>query len=171
MFCERCGFKLIEGQRFCSSCGKPVGLSLVPPERQGKVQRNIQILAILWLIAGALNLFIGFGMMVIGRLFANVFNNIYANGGVHTVGFVTFVPIARGILGMIAGFIVLKSLFAIITGLGLLQRKIWARPLAIVMSFFELLHLPFGTALGIYTLVVMLPNEASAEYEQLAQAA
>jgi hypothetical protein len=167
MFCERCGFKLIEGQKFCSSCGKPVGLSLVPVERQGKVQRNIQILAILWLVAGALNLFLGFGMMIMGRLFANVF----ANAGVHTEGFVTFVPLARSILGMLAGFIILKSMFSLATGLGLLQRKIWARPLAIVMSFFELLHLPFGTALGIYTLVILLPNEASTEYEQLAQAA
>ena len=167
MFCERCGFKLIEGQKFCSSCGKPVGLSLVPPERQGKVQRNIQILAILCLVAGALNLFIGFGMMVFGHILANVFTN----AGVRTEGFVTFVPLARSIRGMIAGLIILKSMFALATGLGLLQRKIWARPLAIVMSFFELLHLPFGTALGIYTLVILLPNEASAEYEQLAQAA
>src|ERR1700722_6020102 len=154
MFCERCGFKLIEGQKFCSSCGKPVGLSLVPPERQGKVQRNIQILAILWLVAGALNLFVGFGMMVFGHILANVFNN----AGVHTEGFVTFVPLARSILGMIAGFVILNSMFALTTGLGLLQRKIWARPLAIVMSFFELLHVPFGTALRIYTLVVVLPH-------------
>jgi hypothetical protein len=167
MFCERCGFKLIDGQKFCSSCGKPAGISLVPLERQGKVQRNLQVLAILWLVAGALNLFIGFGMMVFGHILGNVFTN----AGVRTEGFVTFVPLARSIMAMIAGFVVLKSMFALATGLGLLQRKIWARPLAIVMSFFELLHLPFGTALGIYTLVTLLPNESAAEYEQLAQAA
>jgi len=167
MFCERCGSKVTEGQKFCPACGKPVGISLVPLERQGKVQRNIQVLAILWLVAGALNLFIGFGMMVFGRILANIFNNV----GVRSEGFVTFMPLARTLFGMIAGFVIIKSLFALATGLGLLQRKIWARPLAIVMSFFELLHLPFGTALGIYTLVIMLPNEASAEYEQLAQAA
>jgi hypothetical protein len=167
MFCERCGFKLTEGPRFCSSCGKPVGISLVPLERQGKVQRNIQVLAILWLVAGTLNLFIGFGMMVFSRIFAN----IIINTGVHTDGFITFVPLLRTLMGFAAGFIVLKSMFALATGLGLLQRKHWARPLAVVMSFFELVHVPFGTALGIYTLVVLLPTESSAEYDQLAQAA
>ena len=163
MFCERCGFKISEGQRFCSSCGKPVGISLVPLERQGRVQRNIQMLAILWLVAGALNLLIGMGILVFGRIIANI--------GIHADGFVNFVPLARSIMSLIATIVVIKSLCSLATGIGLLQRENWARPLAIVMSFFELLHPPFGTALGIYTLVVLLPTEASVEYEQLAKAA
>jgi hypothetical protein len=167
MFCERCGSKVSQEQKFCPSCGKPIGISLVPLERQGKVQRNLQVLAILWLVAGALNLFIGFGMLVFGRILANIINNV----GVRSEGFVTFIPLARTLFGMIAVFVVIKSAFALATGMGLLQRKNWARPLAIVMSFFELLHVPFGTALGIYTLVVLLPNEASVEYDQLAKAA
>jgi hypothetical protein len=163
MFCERCGSKLNEGQRFCPSCGKPVGISLVPLERQGKVQRNIQILAILWLVAGALNLFLGFGMFTFGHIFANM--------GLHFDGALTVAPLVRSIMSFVGGFVLLKALLAIATGIGLLQRESWARPLAIVMSFFELLHIPFGTALGIYTLVVLLPNEASVEYDQLAKAA
>jgi hypothetical protein len=163
MFCERCGNKLVEGQRFCSSCGKPVGISVVPLERQGKVQRNIQILAILWLVAGALNLFFGFGMFTFGHMFANL--------GLHFDGVPNFAPFVRSIMSFVGGFVVIKALLAIATGLGLLQRESWARPLAIVMSFFELLHIPFGTALGIYTLVVLLPTEASVEYDQLAKAA
>jgi hypothetical protein len=168
MFCERCGFKLVEGQRFCSSCGKPVGISLVPLDRQGKVQRNLQVLAILWLVAGALNLVIGFGLFTVGHI---VFGNMIANTSFHPDGLVTFAPIVRTFMSFIGGFIILKSLFALAAGLGLLQRQTWARPLAIVMSFFELLHVPFGTALGIYTLVVLLPAEASVEYDQLAKAA
>jgi hypothetical protein len=74
-------------------------------------------------------------------------------------------------MSFVGGFVILKALLSIATGLGLLQRESWARPLAIVMSFFELLHIPFGTALGIYTLVVLLPGEASIEYDQLAKAA
>lgn len=163
MFCERCGNKLVEGQRFCSSCGKPVGISLVPLERQGKVQRNIQILAILWLVAGALNLFLGFGMFTFGHMFANL--------GLHFDGVTNFAPFVRSIMSFVGGFVILKALLSVATGLGLLQRESWARPLAIVMSFFELLHIPFGTALGIYTLVVLLPTEASMEYDQLAKAA
>jgi uncharacterized membrane protein (DUF2068 family) len=168
MFCERCGFKLVEGQRFCSSCGKPVGISVVPLERQGKVQRNLQVLAILWLVAGALNLIFGFGLFTVGRI---VFGNILANTGLHPDGFVNFAPLVRTLLVFIGGFVIVKAILGITTGLGLLQRQTWARPLAIVMSFFELLHIPFGTALGIYTLVVLLPGEAATEYDQLAKAA
>jgi hypothetical protein len=168
MFCERCGFKLVEGQRFCSSCGKPVGISLVPLERQGKVQRNLQVLAILWLVAGALNLVIGFGLFTVGRI---VFGTILANTAIHGDGFTTIAPLFRTLMVFIGGFVIVKAMLGITTGLGLLQRQTWARPLAIVMSFFELLHIPFGTALGIYTLVVLLPGEAAMEYDQLAKAA
>jgi hypothetical protein len=168
MFCERCGFKLVEGQRFCSSCGKPVGISLVPLERQGKVQRNLQVLAILWLVAGALNLVIGFGLFTVGHI---VFGNLVSNTGLHVGGLGTFAPVVRTVMSFIGGFVILKAVLGLATGLGLLQRENWARPLAIVMSFFELLHIPFGTALGIYTLVVLLPTEAAVEYEQLAKAA
>ena len=163
MFCERCGSKLNEGQRFCPSCGKPVGIALVPLDRQGKVQRNLQILAILWLVVGALNLFLGFGMFTFGHIFANI--------GLHFEGAPNFAPFIHSIMSFVGGFVILKSLLSIATGVGLLQRESWARPLAIVMSFFELLHIPFGTALGIYTLVVLLPGEASVEYDQLAKAA
>jgi zinc-ribbon domain len=163
MFCERCGSKLNEGQRFCPSCGKPVGISLVPLERQGKVQRNLQILAILWLVAGALNLFLGFGMFTFGHIFSNL--------GLHFDGAPNVTPLIHSIIGFASGFVLLKAVLSIVTGVGLLQRESWARPLAIVMSFFELLHIPLGTALGIYTLVVLLPNEASVEYDQLAKAA
>lgn len=168
MFCERCGYKLVEGQRFCSSCGKPVGISLVPLERQGKVQRNIQALAILWLVAGVLNLVIGFGLFTVGRI---VFPNILANTALHADGFNTVAPLLRTLMVFAGGFTIVKALLGLAAGSGLLQRQTWARPLAIVMSFFELLHIPFGTALGIYTLVVLLPGEAAVEYDQLAKAA
>jgi hypothetical protein len=168
MFCERCGFKLVEGQRFCSSCGKPAGISLVPLERQGKVQRNLQVLAILWLVAGALNLIFGFGLFTVGRI---IFGNILANTALHSDGFNTIAPLVRTMMVFIGGFVIVKAMLGLATGLGLLQRQTWARPLAIVMSFFELLHIPFGTALGIYTLVVLLPGEAAVEYDQLAKAA
>ena len=163
MFCERCGSKLNEGQRFCPSCGKPVGIALVPLERQGKVQRNLQVLAILWMVVGALSLFLGFGMFTFGHIFGNL--------GLHFDGAPNVAPFVRSIMSFVGGLVILKAFLAITTGIGLLQRESWARPLAIVMSFFELLHIPFGTALGIYTLVVLLPNESSVEYDELAKAA
>jgi hypothetical protein len=37
---------------------------------------------------------------------------------------------------------------------------------ALVMAFLNLLNFPFGTALGVYTLFVLLPDAAGDEYRQ-----
>jgi len=43
--------------------------------------------------------------------------------------------------------------------------------LTLVLGFVSLIHIPFGTALGIYTIWVLLPAKADEEYRRLAQAA
>jgi uncharacterized membrane protein (DUF2068 family) len=52
-----------------------------------------------------------------------------------------------------------------LTGWGLLKRQPWARMLAIVFGCFSLFDVPFGTALGVYTLWVLLPAESEREYQ------
>jgi len=45
-------------------------------------------------------------------------------------------------------------------GWGLLQRAPWARLLALILAFLALFNVPFGTAIGVYTLWVLLPDES-----------
>jgi hypothetical protein len=52
---------------------------------------------------------------------------------------------------------------------GLFERQPWARTLGIVVSFLALLRMPFGTALGIYTLWVLLPESSAREYEVISR--
>ena len=47
-----------------------------------------------------------------------------------------------------------------IAGIGLLRMKSWARIIAIVVGCLNLIHVPFGTALGVYTLWVLLKDES-----------
>jgi hypothetical protein len=54
-----------------------------------------------------------------------------------------------------------------VAGWGLLERRPWARMLAIVLGAFSLFEVPFGTALGIYTLWVLLPAQSEEEFRQL----
>ena len=49
-----------------------------------------------------------------------------------------------------------------IAGYGLLNYKSWARILAIILAIFNLILFPIGTALGIYTLIIMFNDEAEA---------
>jgi len=49
-----------------------------------------------------------------------------------------------------------------VAGYGLLNYKGWARILAIILAILNLILFPIGTALGIYTLVIMFNDEAKA---------
>ena len=78
---------------------------------------------------------------------------------------------------MLAGFApyvafgsVLMAALSLVAGFGLLNRKPWARTLAIVLALLALIKLPVGTAVGIYTLWVIASNNAAAEWETLQRA-
>ena len=58
--------------------------------------------------------------------------------------------------------LVVISLPGIIAGIGLLKFRPWAPILAIIVGALHLLSFPFGTALGVYTLVVLLNAETPA---------
>ena len=47
----------------------------------------------------------------------------------------------------------------IIGGFYLLKRKEWSRILILVLSFLSLLNFPLGTALGVYSLVILLNQD------------
>jgi hypothetical protein len=72
-------------------------------------------------------------------------------------------PVAMLIGLCIAGFLLILSAPAIIGGWGLIKGKSWSRVLMIVISALHLLSFPFGTALGIYGLWVLL-NEQSRQF-------
>ena len=69
------------------------------------------------------------------------------------------VPII-GITGLAIVILLLAlSLPSVFVGIGLLQRKRWARIAGIVLSIMSLPMIPFGTILGIYGLWVLFSKE------------
>jgi hypothetical protein len=72
----------------------------------------------------------------------------------------------------IAGVLFLASAaIGVAAGWGLLERQPWARTLAIVVAFVNLLDMPLGTALGVYTLWVLMPASSEKEYLEASRAA
>lgn len=63
------------------------------------------------------------------------------------------------------------AVLGVVTGWGLLERRPWARMLAIVLGSIFLVDMPFGTAIGIYTLWVLLPAASEQEYLHISRAA
>jgi hypothetical protein len=59
----------------------------------------------------------------------------------------------------IACFLILVSLPGMLAGIGLLKMRPWARIVAIIVGVLHILSFPLGTALGVYTLWVLLNAE------------
>jgi hypothetical protein len=71
----------------------------------------------------------------------------------------------------IACFLVAISLPGMFAGIGLLKMQPWARIVAIIVGVLHILSFPFGTALGVYTLWVLLNAETEALFRGQQQVA
>ncbi len=74
----------------------------------------------------------------------------------------------RSVFTGVAAVLVVVALAGMVAGWGLLHRENWARALALVVAVLALFNVPWGTALGIYTLWVLLPNQSEEEYRRMA---
>ncbi len=166
MFCDGCGAAVQPGQAFCSRCGKQVvGPVSVIPQRPGRVQGHIQLLGIFWLAVSALSSIGGVVLLVLANsLFAHLHDFVDMGAQGPPTGFL------RPLLSVIGIFVLAKAAVGFLTGWGLLQRESWARILAIVLGFLSLFNIPFGTAVGVYTLWVLLPAQSQQEYDALVRA-
>ncbi len=160
MFCSACGAQIQPPASICPNCQRPIPL-VMAPALPGRLDRHLRTVGILWIIAGALFVIPGFVLMTLSGV---VRLSIPAT---ETVG--RF--IAPLVLSIIGGSLFLVAAAGILVGWGLLKLQPWARMAAIILAIVSLLHPPFGTALGIYTLWVLLSDQGGMEYERLAHAA
>jgi hypothetical protein len=117
------------------------------------VSTHIKVIGVLHIVSGVMSLV---GALTI-FLALGVAGGIVASQGEHG---------AAGVLAIVAivicGFLAIVGLPGIIGGWGLLAGKEWARILVIVLGILHLLNFPLGTALGIYTLVILLRDDPQA---------
>src|SRR5437879_6666204 len=115
MFCDRCGTELQPGQRFCGSCGKPVGVAVVPPAPSGRVARHLHLLAVLWFAASAINLIGAVAVFIVA-------NTLFG----HSIRFENAWPMQgflQTLLSSVAGLLFLKALAGFAAAWGLLERR------------------------------------------------
>jgi hypothetical protein len=123
------------------------------------VDRHVTILAILTTIWGALAMLVGVSLLLLAVGPVAILNAPQGEG----------VGLAAGFL---AGVFVLVGLFALLWG----GAHVWAatlirgrqplgRMLGLGLALVNLLILPFGTALGVYALWVLLTNEGRRLFE------
>ncbi len=166
MFCDACGSALQPGQGFCANCGKQItavpARAAVSYPTANRVRGHIRFVGILWLAFSALEL-VGSAILFI------IANTIFLH---HVDDFSGPRPaFLHLLLSFVAIVLAVKAAAGILAGWGLLQRESWARVLTLVLAFLALIHIPFGTALGVYTLWVLLPAHSEREYEEQARTA
>ena len=163
MFCDGCGGAVQPGQAFCSRCGKQVvgPVSLMQP-LPGRVQSHVHLLGSLWLAMSAFNTVGGLILVVLAN---TLFPHLHEMGAPQEMptGFLTALVSTLGIL------VLAKSACGFFAGWGLLHREPWARVVALVLSFVSLFNIPFGAAIGVYTMWVLLPGASQQEYDALVE--
>jgi hypothetical protein len=162
MFCNHCGSPIAAEQSVCPHCGKSTTGTRVASAARMRVAEHVHLLAILWFVDGALLLIPAILMAVL----SGVVTAPLAWHGADNVALV-LVP---GIFAILCVVFLVSAALRFIAGWGLLKMQPWGRIFALVMAFLNLIHLPLGTALGIYTLFVLLPDAAGDEYRQMSQA-
>ena len=78
-------------------------------------------------------------------------------------------PFVPGLLRGVGWFFMASAAAGAIAGWGLIERRPWARMLAIVLGVLSLFDFPLGTALGIYTLWVLASSSSEVEYRSIAR--
>lgn len=159
MFCNRCGMQLQPEFNLCPKCGAPVGTGPARAVPTGRLQRHLRTLSILWIAVGVLGIIPS--LVLVGFSHAP---HIVMGDEVFTPAFMPPMLFSMG-----AVFLVIAA-GGILVGWGLMNHERWARTTGIVLGIVAIFYPPFGTALGIYTLWVLLPADAAADYDRMSQA-
>jgi hypothetical protein len=112
------------------------------------MKSQIELVGILHIVSSGIGILIGIGSFVL----------------LSGIGWVSGDATAMGVLGIIgiviAIFLGIISIPGLIAGIALLKMKPWARMLTIIVSCLDLFNVPFGTALGVYSLYVLMNDDA-----------
>lgn len=123
-----------------------------------QIEQHVPILGVLHLVIGALSAVVG------------VFIFLFLSG----IGVAVHDPVAFRVLtvvGITVGtFLVILGVPGTVAGYGLLKRRAWARGLGVAVGVLNLLNVPIGTLVGVYTLVVLLQTDAEEAFVALKQA-
>lgn len=112
-------------------------------------------------VVGLINIIFGFlGLMAAGIVFIAV-----AGGGLLS-GDSEAIMITSIVATSISSVIAIFSIPEIIAGWGILKMKSWGRILGIVIAILDLLAFPIGTAIGIYSLWVLMNEETEHIFKQ-----
>jgi hypothetical protein len=117
---------------------------------ENNMEKHVHLLGIFWIVHGGLIL-VG-GIVTFALLFGLSFLPDLDHEGI---------TVLRVVGLSVGGLMWLLSVPKIIAGIGLLKRMEWARVLTLVLAALSLINFPLGTALGVYSFVILLRDDTT----------
>ena len=123
------------------------------------METHVKVLGALQIAMGCLSLF---AAIILTVVFAGGMSAMGISGDPDAQTAIPFVGLAGT---AIVTLLVVLSLPGILTGIGLLRVRPWARIVGIVLCVLNLMMVPFGTLVGIYGLWVLFSKETEQLFE------
>jgi len=111
------------------------------------MKKHITILGALYIACGCLQI-----------LIAMIVFSLVVGGGVLSCD-EEAIAVTTAVGSTIAFFLILMAVPGFIGGIGLLKYRRWARILVLILGCLNLFSVPLGTALGVYTIWVVMADE------------
>ncbi|MHB8302043.1 MAG: hypothetical protein ACYDC6_04265 [Acidobacteriaceae bacterium] len=150
----------------CANCGAPTGVAGILPLPISRVARHLQALGILWAVFAVYTVLRW--LLVLPVLHAVFGGAMPWMRGPDTWMYAPFHP-GGWLLHLITVLVLARAVLSLAVGIALLTRQPWGRIFAIVIAVLTLIKPLLGTALAIYTLWVLLGNNADRDYAQQAE--
>ena len=135
------------------------------------MEKHISLVGILNIVYESLSILGAFVLFVIAMSFRYFFQFIsrYSHHGMDEIPpeIIDIVPFILTVIGI---FLLIFSIIGLIAAIGVLKKKEWGRITMLVMSFFNLIRIPLGTILGVYTIWALLNDETIRLFNPIAQA-
>jgi len=110
-------------------------------------EKHVTLLGVFHVVYHSLGFLVGIAIVSISSFLGSITGDPEANMIIATIG------------GLIGTVVIVVAIPGLIGGIGLLKRQSWARMLTMVIGAIDLLDIPLGTALGIYTFWVLMREE------------
>jgi uncharacterized membrane protein (DUF2068 family) len=129
---------------------------------------KIRTLGVFWFVYAGLSLLLGFAKLAFLQAFFAHHFGMWGHGPFMHSPFEQdwFGP---AFLHLAWITVLVRTGLALAAGWGLMERARWGRFVALVAAFLNIIHLPFGTALAICTLVLLMGYRNNTLYDQLLQ--
>lgn len=129
------------------------------------MRTHLQVVAVLHLVLNALCVLGGLAFIGAWLVGSSLVGGLAgAEHGAQTGGLLALLLSFPGVV--IGCGLLLPGLPGVVGGIGLLRGASWARWLLVVVSVLQLTNIPVGTALGVYSLWVLLHPESDRQLQQ-----